>query len=29
MADRSRDWYHQSHRDLEQAVDSQKSGRHE
>ena len=29
MPDRSRDWYNQSLRDWEQAVDSQKSGRHE
>ena len=29
MPDRSRDWYNQSLRDLEQAIDSQKSGRHE
>jgi len=29
MPDRSRDWYNQSLRDLDQAIDSQKSGRHE
>ena len=29
MADRSLDWLNQAFRDIEQAVDSQKSGRHE
>jgi HEPN domain-containing protein len=29
MRDRSRDWFHQAQRDLEQAEDSRRAGRHE